>query len=125
MTQPLRLELTSCEDESFNVQTGHENVDSLADPSHHVALRHFAVLKDKLASIGAAHPQLVQLLSRFEPFHSCTIETKQNFFLTCTYNPNLLVIYNKIVGIICCYRLLSDFYKPSNKSMGNHKFIQI
>ena len=49
------------------VQTGHQHPDALSFGAHDILGRDVAIGEDEFAGVGAAHPELVQLLRRREP----------------------------------------------------------
>ena len=52
---------TGAQDESLQIETLHEDADTLVELTEHVLLGDEDILKDQFAGIGAAHAELVQL----------------------------------------------------------------
>ena len=52
------------------VETRHQDVDAIADRAQHIVGRHLAILEDDLASVGAAHAELVELGAVEKPLNA-------------------------------------------------------
>src|ERR1051326_708007 len=63
-------ERTGGEHNALIIQTRHQNGHALIHAAEHAIFRHFAILQDELAGIGAAHAELVELLRGRKSFET-------------------------------------------------------